>query len=712
MNDIRLSKNTEGGLSLFIGSDLQFSTSDERLYHEPLGLLPALLAAQRGQAPIDALVLGGGDGLALREILKVPLSSATLVDISPEVLALGKGPLSAYNRGSLADTKVNVLAMDALTFEMGEHAYDLVVMDFTFPRTAGDCRLFSADFFRRIAASLKPGGILSMNSVSPELTPEAYACIGRTLRTAGLFPRPYALSIPSFEKQGYGKWGFYLASSTKIRDAEMRTLSFPAGSGLSSASAADAGELPLALCALAGKTKANHTDELLYYLSNSSQIKWNGDFGRPSFSADRRGNGPRLTASCGFAAWLRTPQGKRSLEELLLCVPSTGRLKAEGFVAQWGSQCETTFRGLNLEEFARETLKRAAELPKRFVRELRRLLALIKSKMPSSRELLFSAYRVFAIFLIMLVLVNVVFPDNLYAKGYSGGGGGWGGDGFIFSRSYRSHYYRSNFSTGNVRFRFTDSKGNALNTYSLMQLSKNMCVLDSGAISYEPGIPGFTCLLEPGKLTVLSQKEGGKLLELPATEELYIQTLEALEQQKKIIGPAMAEHRRWLEWIRWAPLSGEQKKMNMELTQLSNIDKALDTALATWKSSPPPKTQPRYGWKQIFPGIYAGERTASGPLRMISTSNDPSGDRYGKPPMLLFVNTDGSTVEFDPAMPPNMPETMIPERYVFIYRIMKKAAVEGTYPDMVFALQAWENVYPSLKPAPTSAPVGPIPPHP
>ncbi len=712
MNEIRLSKNTDGGLSLFMGSDLQFNTSDERLYHEPLGLLPALLAAQRKNGPIDALVLGGGDGLTLREILKVPLSSAKLVDISPEVLALGRGPLAEFNRDSLNDPKVTVLAQDALSFDMGESAYDLVVMDFTFPRSAGDCRLFSAGFFARINAALRPGGILAMNSVSPEFTPEAYACIGRTLRTAGLFPRPYALSIPSFEKQGYGKWGFYLASGIKIKDAELRTLAFPESSVLASSSATDAGELPLALCALAGETKANQTDELLYYLSNSSQIKWSGEFGRPSFSSDRRGNGPRLTAGCGFSAWLKTPQGKRSLEELLRCVPSTGRLKAEGFVAQWSGQCETTFRGLNLEEFARETLKRAAELPKRFVRELRRLLALLKSRMPSSRELLFSAYRVFAIFLIMLVLVNVVFPDNLYAKGYSGGGGGWGGSGFSFSRPYRSHYYRSNFSTGSVKFRFTDSKGNALNTYSLMQLNKNMCVLDSGTISYDPGLPGFTCLLEPGKLTVLSRKEGGKLMELPSTKELYAQALESLEQQKKILGPAMAEHKRWLEWIRWAPLSGEQKKMDMELAQLGSIDRALDTAISSWKGALPPEAQPRDGWKQIFPGIYAGERKTYGPLRMVSTSNNPSGDRYGTPPMLLFVNTDGTTVEFDPATPPDMPETLIPERYVFIYRIMKKAAVEGTYPDMIFALQAWENVYPSLKLAPASAPVGNIPPHP
>lgn len=712
MSDIRLSKNSGEGLSLFIGADLQFDTTDERLYHEPLALLPALLAAQRKQAPLDALVLGGGDGLALREILKVPVSSATLVDLSPEIIALGKGPLASFNRDSLTDPKATVHTGDAYAFPLGNEAYDLIVVDLTFPRTAEDCRLFSADFFGRLRRALRPSGLLALNCVSPELTPQAYACVGRTLRTAGLFPLPHTLAIPSFEKQGYGRWGFYLASAIKIKDTELQTITPPKDSALAPAGVRLAAELPMPLCAMATEVKANRTDELLYYICNSSQIRWEGEFRRPVFTSDHGAGGPRLTAGYGFASWLKTPQGKRSLEELLRCVPSTGRQQAEGFVSQWGAQCEKTFRDLNLEEFAKETLKRASELPKQFVRELRRLLALLRSKMPSSRELLFSAYRVFAIFLILLVLVNVVFPDNLYAKGYSSGSGGWGGgQSYSFSRPYRSSYYRRTFSTGTTKFHFTNSNGTGVNVSSLLQLNKNLCVLDNGAISYDPGLPGFTCLLEPQKMTVLSQKEGGKLLELPSSGDLYSQVLQALEQQKQILVPAMAEHKRWLDWIKWAPLSDEYNKMDLEFTQLKTINQALDTALAAWKNETSPKTAPRDGWKEIFPGIFAGERTSNGPLRMIAVSADPSQDRVGKPPLLLFVNTDGTTVEFDPAMPPEMPESMLPERYVFIYRIMKKAAVEGSYPNMVFALQAWENIYPALKTAQSAgvAPIVPLP---
>lgn len=711
MSNIRLSENNGEGLSLFIGTDLQFSTVDERLYHEPLALLPALLAARRKQAPLDALVLGGGDGLALREILKVPVSSATLVDLSAEVLALGRGPLASFNRNSLSDPKVTVHTGDAHAFPLGNGAYDLIVVDLTFPRTAEDCRLFSVDFFDRLRRALRPHGLLALNCVSPELTPQAYACVGRTLRTAGLFPLPHTLAIPSFEKQGYGRWGFYLASAIKIKDAELQSITPPADSLLTPAGVRLAAELPLPLCALTGEMKANRTDELLYYICNSSQIRWEGECRRPAFTADHGAGGPRLTAGYGFASWLKTPQGKRSLEELLRCVPSTGRQQAEGFLSQWGAQCEHTFRGLNLEEFAKETLKRAAELPKQFVRELRRLLALLRSEMPSSRDLLFSAYRVFAIFLILLVLVNVVFPDNLYAKGYSSGGGGWGGgQSYSFSRPYRSSYYRRTFSTGTTKFHFTNSNGASVGVSSMLQLSKNLCVLDNGAISYDPGLPGFTCLLEPQKLTVISQKEGGKLLELPTSEELYSQVLTALEQQKLILVPAMAEHKRWLDWIRWAPLSDEHNRMDKEFTQLKTINQALDTALAAWRNASSPKAAPRDGWKEIFPGIFAGERASNGPLRMIAVANDPSQDRVGKPPLLLFVNTDGTTVEFDPAMPPEMPESMLPERYVFMYRIMKKAAVEGSYPNMVFALQAWENIYPALKTTQQTGKAGPVPP--
>ncbi|HNW45600.1 MAG TPA: hypothetical protein PKI19_13955, partial [Elusimicrobiales bacterium] len=113
----------KGALAFYIDGSLQFDTRDEAVYHETLALPAAALAAARFRRPLRALVLGGGDGLALRELLQFPqVASADLVDYDPGVLELGRGAFAAYNRGSLSDARVKVHCGD-----------DIVLADFTFP---------------------------------------------------------------------------------------------------------------------------------------------------------------------------------------------------------------------------------------------------------------------------------------------------------------------------------------------------------------------------------------------------------------------------------------------------------------------------------------------------------------------------------------------------------------------------------------------------
>src|SRR6516162_8820289 len=102
-----------GGLRLYLGGDLQFDTDDEAMYHDRLAH-PAMLAARaRFAGPLDLLVLGGGDGLLVRELLRHDgVASIRLIDYNPEVLALAATELAPWNESSLTDTRVVVEVAD------------------------------------------------------------------------------------------------------------------------------------------------------------------------------------------------------------------------------------------------------------------------------------------------------------------------------------------------------------------------------------------------------------------------------------------------------------------------------------------------------------------------------------------------------------------------------------------------------------------------
>jgi len=178
----------DGRLALYLNGDLQFDQRDERLYHEPLALIPAALASRRAPGrPLRALILGGGDGLALREVLRFPgVAEAHVVDRDPEVLRLGAEALADLNHRAFHDPRVRVHARDARRFLRGARGFDVLICDLTYPRDRAGFSLFGLASFRRMRAALRPGGVLALNAVSPELTAQAFGCIGMTLGAAGM----------------------------------------------------------------------------------------------------------------------------------------------------------------------------------------------------------------------------------------------------------------------------------------------------------------------------------------------------------------------------------------------------------------------------------------------------------------------------------------------------------------------------------------------
>jgi spermidine synthase len=194
------------GFQLFLNGHLQFSSADEYRYHEAL-VHPAMVLAG---SPRRVLVLGGGDGLALREILRYwTVETVTLVDLDPAMTSLSDSfaPLAELNSHSFYDPRVRVINEDAMIWlEEARGPFDAAIIDFPDPNTFSLGKLYTTRFYRLLKASLSPGAAVSVQCTSPLFARNSFWCIVRTIEAAGFSVRPYQAAVPSF-----GVWGFALA---------------------------------------------------------------------------------------------------------------------------------------------------------------------------------------------------------------------------------------------------------------------------------------------------------------------------------------------------------------------------------------------------------------------------------------------------------------------------------------------------------------------
>lgn len=205
---------TEGtaGHDLFLDGNLQFSSADEYRYHEA-PVHPAMsLASERGPVR-HVLVLGGGDGLAVREVLRwEDVSDVTLVDIDPAMTTLARRfpPLRALNHASLEDPRVTVINADAMLWleHRTSRRWDVAIVDFPDPNTFALGKLYTSRFYKILASRLAPQAAIAVQSTSPLFARKSFWCVMRTMEDAGFAVRPYQLAVPSF-----GVWGFALASA-------------------------------------------------------------------------------------------------------------------------------------------------------------------------------------------------------------------------------------------------------------------------------------------------------------------------------------------------------------------------------------------------------------------------------------------------------------------------------------------------------------------
>ena len=215
-DDVILARNTpyqrivltawKDDLRLFLNSHLQFSSRDEYRYHEAL-VHPGLAAMPSARR---VLVLGGGDGLALREILRYSnVEQVTLVDLDPEMTRLFSThpELVQLNRGSLSDPRVQVVNADAFIWlEATDDTFDFAVVDFPDPSNFSIGKLYTTTFYRQLVKRLGPDGRFVVQSTSPLFARQSFWCIAATVEASGVQASPYHVYVPSF-----GEWGFVLA---------------------------------------------------------------------------------------------------------------------------------------------------------------------------------------------------------------------------------------------------------------------------------------------------------------------------------------------------------------------------------------------------------------------------------------------------------------------------------------------------------------------
>lgn len=206
-------------INFYLNGRLQFSSMDEAIYHSYL-VYPVLAGSARHE---DILIIGGGDGLALRDVLKWSPKSVTLIDLDEELLTIFKYPnknlpeqlatkIADLNQLSLQDNRVNMISGDAFkeidTLLANKKTFDAIIVDLPDPSHPDLNKLYSVNFYARLNQLLSGDGLLAIQSTSPYHAKASFISIGKTVKAANFnHVQQYHDNVPSF-----GEWGWTIAS--------------------------------------------------------------------------------------------------------------------------------------------------------------------------------------------------------------------------------------------------------------------------------------------------------------------------------------------------------------------------------------------------------------------------------------------------------------------------------------------------------------------
>jgi hypothetical protein len=488
--------------------------------------------------------------------------------------------------------------------------------------------VFSQEWYARVKRVLAPQGIAALNAVSPERTPEAFWCLRRTIRAAGLSALPFRVPIPSFRAHGYGVWAFFLAAHGSLRQTNLDTLACP---------------IPTRQADLTRLRRGAHWAR--------KERQWENQV-----PVNTLANGcllplllnPGQSQSREFAPL--ESNAPYNLDALLRAIPISHPSHTRLMVETLAAQVAGTVRALDIECLVEALIKRARELPRALRRELRRLRIALRDKLPSFDVWATWGYRLFAALVIVLTLANSLAPDTAFAKGAMGLGhagisrgigsfgraGSFGGThgfeaethvtggGFrrsyghteatdIYGNSYRPRvfYYRG---YGGGHGYFGNSYGGSTGTgaapapsshQSLFVAEDDLVVLDNGDVVITLSDHVYL-LASGGQLGLLSDTQPDPLLMLYPDPDLFDNIRAHLQAEQAVARRESAARRDWLSWTGWTqalfPAVAEDRA---ELRNLDDLSRRLDAALANLGQPPAdanPLTPPPADQVELFVG--------------------------------------------------------------------------------------------------------------
>ncbi len=200
---------------LYLNGHLQLSTVDEKRYHESIVHIPMAIKEAK-----SVLIIGGGDGCVLREVIKYPyVKRIELVDIDREFVeySMSSEIMRKINQNSFRDKRVKLYFMDGFQFvKKTKRRYDLAIIDLTDPNNLTSARLYSKEFYSLLYRILSADGIMITQASSPFFARKVFCCILKTVSEAGFIAFPMTVNVPSF-----GEWGFVLGVKERMKKEEI-----------------------------------------------------------------------------------------------------------------------------------------------------------------------------------------------------------------------------------------------------------------------------------------------------------------------------------------------------------------------------------------------------------------------------------------------------------------------------------------------------------
>ena len=445
----------DDGIAFYINGDLQFDTADEAIYHEYLVIPSIALTSERfPQTPLRVLICGGGDGLAVRDVLRFnQIQEIDLVDYNSEVLELAKTVFKPYNLGSLEADKVTVYNQEAFEFvsQLPNHYYHAIICDFTYPHSSEDTRIYSREWFQELHRVLLPSGVICTNGVSPEKRTMGFWCLYQTLLSADLTVKPLQLNIPSFYDRGYGSWGFFLASPQPITRDEIEIIDFPDNLHfLTHSQLVNAFVFESAILESRHEVMIHTLDspQLFYYLLNSIS---NEEYLNVESSAGinfldiaeegtaQIGEDDLLDLESVAKFWIENIYSDSSTQENLpdanRYLPVRHHYHSQNMTSSWLIHLKELLAEIDIKQLLNSLLARAQELPPQIASDLQKLADKVNANQQLAK-LPPQTLEFIALLSVTLLMANLVAPDSVFAKGFYSSSGTYIDDGGSFTRKF------------------------------------------------------------------------------------------------------------------------------------------------------------------------------------------------------------------------------------------------------------------------------------